>query len=461
SIRNHFRAWVAVEKGQRYYPYHLYIRKCEIMVVLGLWTEAEEIYRRNLATVGPAGYSDLSADSKMLLGKLLINRGAFDEASTLLDQALHYYRGQGKAKEAGLVLIGLGDTYWRRGLAEQAKDAYVQQLEMARSLHDANGIYLALGNLGILYHNTGDDGKAMDCYLQVEKLAAEEGNLRAQYIVAGNIGNIYLRKRDYPAATSYYQNQLAKAKAAGDKLVISHAIGNLAIVDAETGDIHSALKHYGEQLAIARALGDRVGISRVLGNMSMDYAELGQEDLARDHMSQSLALAREIGYKPIIGVMAGELGALYKRASDFSSAEKCYLEAIPLAREMNLGHQLLEVLHGLAELYCLMNHAGAAASIREARQAAEAQHQPDIIVACDVLQAKIISRTDRAGAVQQLTALLGNSSGDQSKALLQYELFRLTGNEAHRVEALRRYRSMFVKMPKRELWLRIQELEGN
>jgi tetratricopeptide (TPR) repeat protein len=147
---------------------------------------------------------------------------------------------------------------------------------------------------------------------------------------------------------------------------------------------------------------------------------------------------------------------------DQSAARQCLEQAIELARSINIRYYLTLFYEELAWLLFEMKEtAGAQDCCTEAEKLARAIGKKDTAFVCGLLRAKLLACSDQAtalDAMRQLDALAG-SKGRQ--ALLCYEMFKLSKQEAQRSKALELYRELYGTAQEVDYRDKIEELEKN
>ncbi|MEW5937500.1 MAG: tetratricopeptide repeat protein [Candidatus Thermoplasmatota archaeon] len=388
--------------------------------LLGRWSEAEERLRNAFDLSLKAGEKALAAESRSLLGDILRSRGKYDEALSVLNEAHAYFTEVGDARGAAKALNCMGLAYWDLGENAKTMECYEEALKAADVLGDRKLICRALNNKGLVLWSKGEYAEAMECYMRSLRLSEEMG----------------------------------------DKLTKSVTIANIGITHYAMGDYAKALACHHERMKIAEELADMRGIGSAVGNMGNIHFALGDYAKALECYKRSLKIMEAMGDKRGIGITCGNIGNLHREMGDYSNAEACYDRAIEIARAAQMKFYLSGYLHYKAELYFRQGKAVEANLINEEALAlAEEVKRTEIVSNCTILRAKIIALENKTNAIALLKRHLSASKDELALAAAHYELYKLSGDETHRSEAIVRYKRLFERTPNVKFRQVIKELE--
>jgi tetratricopeptide (TPR) repeat protein len=412
--------WQQGPLANQYYPIGLRQKKAQVLELVGQWEEEEDALRENLRCAIELGDRALIARCEYDLGGVLYLKGANALALALYQQAYDRYQERSDAAGIGLVAGNMGCVYRELGDFTRAMECFQEQLRLARQEQDSTGMSRAYGYLGILHCLQGQFGQAM----------------------------------------GYFQQKLELVEGLADQEAIGATVGNMGNVYKMLGDEQKALECYDRQLEIARRLGDRRSIGVAVGNSGVIHNDQGNYQKAIVSFRTFLEMASGLGDKRGIGVASGNLGIAYKRVNDYTNSEKYYDLAIATGRELNSRQYLCRYLSDKADLYYLLGRlAEAGELIAEALGIAENVGDQSEIFNCRVISARIGAADGKKGSAKILQDLLPEAEDEYQKAELNHDLFRLTGEDSYRVEALHSYRTLLEERPRPEYRARISELE--
>ncbi|GEM_PF-6259824 len=153
SARGYHRrvVWTAGDPPR---PRPVLLAKAEVLELTGAWPEAEALHR-NDCELSPAGGGD-AAGAARCLARLLMKRGAYDEARPLLVAARGYFETSGDRRRLFGCHMDLGQLLRRQGQPDASDAEYDAGLTIARGLGDHSLESHALLDLGINRYTRGD-----------------------------------------------------------------------------------------------------------------------------------------------------------------------------------------------------------------------------------------------------------------------------------------------------------------
>jgi class 3 adenylate cyclase/tetratricopeptide (TPR) repeat protein len=223
---------------------------------LGQLQRADEVLRLALAEARAMDEPREAVKALDTLTALAIDRGDFDQAGALIDDALALAEPAGGP--AVRTRLNQTDLALRQGKTEDAKAYAERALEQATALDDPLLVFASLNSLATVMRDDldGSEGHLTSAL----ELARRLGNLEREAVVLTNLG------------------------------VISHLRADGA--DAENSARHyaEAIDRYCESQALYADLGLHEAAAQVLVNLAQAEIEVGQSDAARRHAIDSLAL---------------------------------------------------------------------------------------------------------------------------------------------------------------------------
>jgi class 3 adenylate cyclase/tetratricopeptide (TPR) repeat protein len=375
-------------------------RKAGILGLIGRWAEAEDIYRVNIAA---GGNKLLVAQNRTDLAELLINKGEYEPAWALVEEARTVYT---------------------------ARD-------------DRRGICTITRLQGVIRQNQGDSEAAMAYYREARKIAEEFADRHEVSYIISNIGAVYWSIGDYEKARDHFLEYLTIAEELHDKKGMGMAMLNLGVAYRNLGDDQKAEEFYRRKLEISQELGDKRGLGIVIGNMGALHQSRGEYDQAVDCYHRRIAIAEEIGDRRGVGTSLGNLASLYKDLGDYDRALEASDQAIQIMRTLGVKYYLCTFLDTQADLFLNLGKIeDARVRNREALAIAEEIKYSEIVFNSRVKQAKIAALDDRSRAIKALEGLVETYKDDENQAILYYELFKLTADPRHKDRSAELYRKL-------------------
>jgi non-specific serine/threonine protein kinase len=203
---------------------------------------------------------------------------------------------------------------------------------------------------------------------------------------------------EYDLAIALGDESLAIARAAGDDAGMAWARAYLAVAQYRRGDIVAARAVGEESLDAFRALGLREGMLLTLGYVGLAAQDAGDDAAARPLLEEAVELARQIGDRDNLSraLLGLAFRALYNQ-HDVETARGYFSEGLTISADLGHPYPLIYSLEGLASIAAAEGRprrawrlAGAAAALREARQAVPApqllaKHQQALAAIQDAL----------------------------------------------------------------------------
>ncbi len=414
---------------------------------IGAWSESERMERRRLETARTLG--DRAAETAALVSLSWVTQelGRMEDAEALARQAEEISLELGDRRGIGRAMNNRGNVHTDRGEYIEALACFAEQEEISRALGDRGGIAAAVGNRGNVYASRGEYIEALACYAEQEEISRALGDRRGIARVVGNRGFVHGERDEYIEALACFAEWEEISRALGDRRGIANAVGNRGFVYWSLGEYIEALACFAEWEEISRALGDRRGIANAVGNRGFVHASRGEYSEALACYREAATEHRQIGYRyGLTYWLDGTANVLVElvEAGD-STTPDSLSEYVPGAEPKTWRAQALAMAREHAE---------------ECATISEELSKEDTLFSARVLLTRIAAAGgQRDAALQQLAALLEESTDDEQRAELHYRLRKLDAADMdHRTEALRLFETLFEKTPKYDYRKRIDEL---
>ncbi|MCA9727309.1 MAG: tetratricopeptide repeat protein, partial [Candidatus Eisenbacteria bacterium] len=166
---------------------------------VGLGTrQLERMLRREGAEAPGAA----RAKALSMAGALASCRGAWEEATICLEEALSLFRSLGDRLWEGRSLMTLGSVYFHLGDTERAWSICEAGLAASKEVDDVRGIATVLINLGVLAYGRGDKGSAHRLFGEAAALHRRSGDQATLALALGNRSALSVQLGDYASARS-------------------------------------------------------------------------------------------------------------------------------------------------------------------------------------------------------------------------------------------------------------------
>lgn len=209
-----------------------------------------------LAATALATPQTAPADQLMAQGSAAFQRGQFERAVVVWQQASNRYAEEGKRNQQFDALLALSDAYQSLGQSQSA----LEVLELARTLikdteDDLRNAAL-LGSLGKAYWLSGATDQAKTTLADSITLAQQVEDSRIAAMGLNHLGNLLTSQGEYSAARVHYEKGLTAARQSGDKTLVAKLLTNMTRAAVRDNDHLYAESQLMTALQQTRALSD-------------------------------------------------------------------------------------------------------------------------------------------------------------------------------------------------------------
>ncbi len=222
----------------------------------------------------------LAAKALILLGRVRLQRGQYDDALAASTEGLALAEGTADKATVALALRRLGQCQWQRGDPSTARATLDKSLAAYRELNDRRGIANLLGELGAITFGQRDYPAAQAAFNDALKKFRELADRHSEAVYVGNLGVIDEEHGDLSSARSRYTEALAISREIGVRKDIAIGAINIGDLLAKEGDVAGALKSYRECLFESRAIGSLRIVLAALRGLAWVYLRSGGPDRA-------------------------------------------------------------------------------------------------------------------------------------------------------------------------------------
>ena len=375
----------------------------------GKWDLAEKIFKESLERSQQLGDELLIAISMKKLANMMLEKGRYDEASPLLDDAEKLFAKLDDTKGKCDVEGYRGLIHYYKGELDDAVKHFTEKLRLAEILGDKTAKALSYRYMGGVAYYRGDYQKALQHYKNQLKISKENENLLDVAVAENNIGLIYSYLNDFKNAAKFYRRALETYKKVGIRQYICYTSNNLG-----------ELKFW-----------------------------LGEYDEARSLFEDQLAIATELGIKRHVALAHSMLANLFKRLGEFEKADQYYNDAINIAKELNTNNLLCEFLYEYADLLFRTGEYDKAYELNEqAGKIILEVNRMDYHFKSQLLKWKITAVKNRAKAIKEIKKMITDDMEEENRATVDSVLFHLTHEEAYRKEAIKLLTALYETAPK-------------
>ena len=272
-------------------------KKGAVLEVVGRWEEAFELYEASIRIADSSpDMLQHSGRMRVSLGKIHMNRGNYDRAVEVLEEAESMLAGFHETFLAA-VYANLGATWMHKGDFSRA-DRYLQEWkDIAQRAGDMKSVVMAVGTIGVLAQMMDEKEKVIEyCSLQAE-LAEQTGQDSLFSIACFNLGNNAMSDGDIDLAESYFEKDLKISRKLGYRLEESVAMGALSNIYCYRGMYEKAYEYAVFFVTVSRVLGNRYRELSALADLIIVQLYTAKHEDAVKTLELRMSLARRMNMK--------------------------------------------------------------------------------------------------------------------------------------------------------------------
>lgn len=267
------------------------------------------------------------------------------------------------------IFLGLGVVADVQGEYDQARSMLEQALAFFRIIRYQLGESRALNSLGVVLSNQHDLAAARAYLEQALKIKRQMGDLYGEGVTLVNLGVLSERQHAFDIALDYFEQSLAVCKAVDDEEGKAAAWIGIGNNRQSLGDYPAARAAFDHALQTCRTIGDRQGEADILTSLGELHNVCGQAEQGRAYCLEAKEIAEQIGAPNEAGYAWYFLGRSEELLGNTGQAIQAYQRCLDLRLE--LGQQNLQV----------DARAGLARGFLAAGDLGSAQEQADLVLA--------------------------------------------------------------------------------
>lgn len=394
------------------------------------------------------------------MSNLFENTKESDEAINCLNKFLKISE---ELKDENLLTrayVTFGNIYRNKLNNEEALINYRKALDYRQRRGDEQKIGVIYLNMGNVYYIQSELSNALEYYLKAKKIFEISEDKKHLPKVIKNIGNIYFIKRQFDEALTQYNTAKVKFNESGNIKEEADIFVNTGSVNYYLRKTDLSIEYYEKALEIYKKLGEKENKAKCLKNLGLCFIEKKDLDKALEFFQQASKINHEIKSKVEEASCDFEMGDIYFIKNNIETAFEFYDKAIKLLKEIPKANNLPSFLFRKANsLYKLKNFDEAGRINTEAKDAALKTEKSDIVFGSELLNAKLISVTDKTKSINLLNDLLTTIKDEQERAEVYCELFKISGENEYRIKSYDIYTKLNTDNPCEEYLQKINELK--
>jgi adenylate cyclase len=183
-------------------------------------------------------------------GEAASDMGNYEDAQTVLLQAVPLARLSRDRLTLCRALYALGNLDWRLGKLEEANLALEESLVLVRELGDVTRELFALNRLGTIAMISNDQAGAERLFMEVHARAVAAGNREREMVALNNLGALASRQMELARGRDYLQQMLVLAGEIGAQDMQALGLIGLGDIDISLSNLPAARAELREGLAL-------------------------------------------------------------------------------------------------------------------------------------------------------------------------------------------------------------------
>ena len=190
------------------------------------------------------------------LGTLQAERGQYEQAGRLQEQALALWQKLGNLAEQAARLNDLAIVRVRQGRMHAAIDLYSRSAEVCRQRREWSKVATIRTNLGRLYDLLGESRMALDQYRQALALLNQQPDSAQRAVVLTKLGDVLLGLDGPAPALEQYRQALALRRQKHDLRGEAVTLNSIGLAQLEANQPGEALQAFSAAVKILQQEGD-------------------------------------------------------------------------------------------------------------------------------------------------------------------------------------------------------------
>jgi serine/threonine protein kinase len=341
---------IATATDNRYQQVRGMLALSSVSAKEGLGKQAEETATEAIGLAQSNGIENQATGGLIWLGNSFTLRGEYSDAEKYYRQALDLARRNNGRENEAWALFQLGSLRQRQHKTDEALSLIEQALSFYRDGHYRQRLSLVLTVKARLDRDKGDYESASRAFSELLKVAEDLGDQAQMALSHEGLGNVLARQELYPQALLHFDEEYEISKSLNDKVFVGYAGINRAGLLWQIGAYDKAKDALHEVTSVAAGL-ERANKGLTAYVYVIDGAlELSLQNLAdsKKNSEQALSLAGK-EYNDIAIQARCTLGLAHVRSGASRMGQALCKEAVDLATPIGDPQLLSSALLSLAE----------------------------------------------------------------------------------------------------------------
>ena len=251
---------------------------------------------------GAEAYTGADFDLAMsisVLGTVLMENGAVDEALPYFQQAQQHFEALGGERGDHMVFFSLkkrGDCLFAWGQLEQAVAIYEEAIKGAEKRNAIRDIARGKAQLASVRREQKDYLAALQGHYEALELFQQLDGSRSVAAALHNIGMVHREQKQFKQAESTYRQALSINTQYRNRVNEAASLGELGSLYREWNRLEQAMDYYRQAMAIYSKLGNKAGEGGQRNNLAATLIQLNRLDEARPELLRAIECKKGLGH---------------------------------------------------------------------------------------------------------------------------------------------------------------------
>lgn len=227
-------------------------------IFAGDWKKASGYIERLIDQAREAGVHRAISESLLLKAAMLKERSHYDDALSVLAQALESAKASGDENLVARCHCRTGDVLWYAGELERAFESYKAAVGMAEEMSDIAAAHIGLAIIHGIMHDLDDSVRE---YKEALRHLEGSDDLHSVARAYNNLGDAYLEQGKWDEALEVLHKGEEYGEKSGWANIKAYTLMNAATAFIHKGDLQKAKEKLQESLKIAEGIDSKSGLA--------------------------------------------------------------------------------------------------------------------------------------------------------------------------------------------------------
>lgn len=261
---------ISNETNQNKFLVRSFIQYSSFLLTQSREDSAIVVLNKGLPIAKNNNYTKQQSDMLVNMGYAYWQKGDFEKATQYQHTNLEVARSIGDSMRVANSYLVLGSILSQKGAYTQAMEYYIMASKRFLESEDFSGYRVAIGNIGYIQRSLGNYSSAIDYFKRSDSISVIQDDIAGKAFSRYNLSVVYKNMGQLDSALLYNQEGLGLYEQLGFKKRVSYCYFTLGEIHRKKEDFKEALNAYQQSLEISIVVDDSVQI----GYSSMAVADM-------------------------------------------------------------------------------------------------------------------------------------------------------------------------------------------